>query len=143
MHANLYTGARRLAPLLLATALPAGCNDEAPPPEPMVETVELTVGTQVVEVPSTGASITISGNTSVSARFLKADGTVETLVTADEFELRLESADTGVVTFTRSGPFAGTLNKVAAGQTTIEVILFHTIEQHEDFGPHPVTITVN
>ncbi|HXV85510.1 MAG TPA: hypothetical protein VD793_02370 [Gemmatimonadales bacterium] len=136
------------APLALGVALLGGsCPDEVEQ-EPEVAAVRLTVGTQTVEVSDNGtvtpaAGITINATTNLSATFLRADGSTETLVTDAEFELRVTSQSTGVVTFTRTGPFAGTLNKLSTGPTQLSVELFHLVEQHPDFGPFPVPITVN
>ena len=136
----------RAVPLMLGLTLAeSACDDTEEPQEPAVVTMRLTVGAQVIDVTEgtvTGGPIVINGNTNLSATFLKADGSVETLVTADEFELRVTPANTNLVTFTRTGAFAGTLNRVAAGGTQLEVALFHLIEQHEDFGPVDVAITV-
>ncbi|HEX9579727.1 MAG TPA: hypothetical protein VF970_01345 [Gemmatimonadales bacterium] len=137
------------APLALSVALIGGsCPDEPLEEEPEVATLRLSVGGQTVDVSDNGTvtptgGITISANATLSASFLKADGSAETLVTADEFELRVTSQSTGVVTYTSTGAFAGTLNKLSTGGTQLSIELFHLVEQHADFGPFPVPITVN
>jgi hypothetical protein len=137
-----------IAPALIVAAGVLACDESTPPEEePAVATMRLTVGGATIDVEEdgsvTGGPITISATTAISAAWLKADGTAESLVTGAEFELTVESADEGIVTFTRTGPFAGTLNKVAAGTATAEFALLHIAEQHEDFGPFPVSIVVN
>jgi hypothetical protein len=140
---------RLVVPALVLTLGAVACEDEATPPEeePEVATMRLTVGGATVNVEEdgsvTGGPITISGNTTISAAWLKADGTAESLVNGTEFELTVEIADESFVTFSRTGPFAGTLNRVAAGTTTATFALLHIEEQHEDFGPFPVSVVVN
>jgi hypothetical protein len=139
---------RVIAPALIAAAAALACDETTPPEqEPEVATMRLTVGSATIDVEEdgtvTGGPITISGNTSISAAWLKADGTAEDLVTGADFELTVEIANEAFVTFTRTGPFAGTLNRVAAGTTTATLALLHIEEQHEDFGPFPVSIVVN
>ena len=105
-------------------------------------TITETIGGQQVNITEgAGGSVTIPlGATAVSATFLDADG--ETLDLGSAFELRLNSTNTARVTFTRSGPFAGTLNGLTAGNAVVEVVLWHIEEQHEDFGPQNLTVTV-
>jgi hypothetical protein len=73
-----------------------------------------------------------------------ADGTPDPLVTDTEFELRVESANTSVVTFTPTGAFTGTLNGLTAGNTTMEFVLWHLEEDHDEFGEgYLVPVVVN
>lgn len=142
---------RRLTVLILfaAGALGLACDDSTEPePEPEVATLRLIVGgSDTIEVATggavTGGPITIAGNTTVVAEWLRGDGTEDPVVDATTFELAVEVDDESIVTFTRTGAFAGTLNKVAAGSTSATFALFHVEEGHEDFGPFPVSITVN
>jgi hypothetical protein len=140
---------RRLARftlLAVALALPA-CNSTDPEEEPEVATMRLTIGTQTIDVDDagmvTGGPIAISANTSVSAQWLKADGSPEDLVSGAEFQLDVTSDNASFVTFTRTAAFAGTLVRVGPGSTVLRFSLFHTVEMHEDFGPFPVNITVS
>ena len=68
------------------------------------------------------------------SRGVRANGEVETLVSAAEFELRLEGLNTAIATFTRTGAFTGTLTGVAVGTDAVTVELFHTGEGHADFA---------
>ncbi|MGE0160321.1 MAG: hypothetical protein AB7T31_12995 [Gemmatimonadales bacterium] len=136
--------------LLAGGMVLAGCNDDpVVEDEPEVATMRLTIGSQVVDVDDTGAvtggpiALTTGVNPTVTAQWLKADGSAETLVTSGVFELRAEPANTAVVTFTRTGAFAGTLDGLTAGSTQIEFSLFHLEEGHEDFGPFDVDVTVS
>jgi hypothetical protein len=136
--------------LVAAGALAAACDDSTTPapPEPEVATLRLVIGgsdTVSVDVATgvvTGAPITIAATTAFVAEFLLANGQPEPLVTDAEFRLDVVPADLGVVTFSRTSAFAGTLNKVAAGATTINFALYHLVEMHNEFD-RPVAITVN
>jgi hypothetical protein len=133
--------------LAIAPALAACDSSTEPEEEPEVVAVRLTVGTQIVTVADngvvTGGPIAIGvGATAISAVFLNAAGEPDDHVSADEFELLVVPGSTGVVTFARTSAFAGTLTGVAVGNTSIEVALFHIEEQHEDFGPFLVALTV-
>jgi hypothetical protein len=141
--------AGRLTALAMLGILATACDDPAaPPPEPEVATLRLIIGGNDTVLVNTengnvvSGPITIAANTAFTAQFLKADSTAETLVNDTEFRLDVTPANTGVVTFTRSSAFAGMLNKVTAGSTTINFALFHLAEQHNEFD-HPVSITVN
>ena len=59
-----------------------------------------------------------------------------------EFELRLTPANASLLTFSRTGWFTATLTGVAAGSTSLDFVLWHRVEQHEDLGPWPVFVTV-
>jgi hypothetical protein len=133
---------------LAAGLLCAGCAGEEPDVEPTVTAIRLLVGAQTVEVSDngtvTGGPIQLSAGQDVTltATFLGAAGAVETGISAAEFEIRVEPADEGIVSFTRTGAFAGTLAGGSAGSTTVAVALFHLVEMHEDFGPFNVPVTV-
>ena len=60
----------------------------------------------------------------------------------EESQLTVTPVNTTLLTFTRTGVFAGTLTRLAAGTTALEVALFHIQEQHENFGPHNISVTV-
>jgi hypothetical protein len=141
----------RAVPLGAALALAAAvaCSDtNESHAEPEVAFMRLTVGgTQTVTVDEfgtvTGGPITIPvGNTSLVAEWLRADGTEDPNVHEDDFELRVVPANTGIVTFTRTAAFEGTLNGLQTGSTSASFALFHIEEQHEDFGPFSVGVTV-
>ena len=125
-------------------ALP-GCKKDG---DPEVDQIRLTVGTQTITITAagavTGAPITVTHGTSVavSAAFLKADGSAETLVVGPTFRLDVTPAAASV-TFTRTGDFAGTINGVTAGSTTVGVALFHVVDGENHMGPFNVAVTVN
>ncbi len=132
------------AAALAAVALAAGCSSEPEELEPEVETMRVTIGTTVINFSGgtctpVPASVTIpAGGAAVAATFLKADGSPETTVTDQEFELKVAPANR----FTRSGAFAGSLTGGAAGTAAVTFALYHKIEQHEDFGPCSLPVTV-
>jgi hypothetical protein len=136
----------RFGAVLLALAAIAGCrgitdddDNEVP-----IAAVRLTIGTQTVTInQETGAqsnAVTLAANapTAITAVALRADGQVETLVTAADFELRVTPV-TNNVTFTRTGPFSGTITRTAAGAATVQVSFWHLAEGHPEFGPHNLT----
>jgi hypothetical protein len=133
--------------MLSALVIGAACSEDEVEAEPDVATLRLLIGTNDTVLVSDNGTVTsgpiaINANTTISAQWLKADGTPETIVTDAVFQLNVIPANSGVVTFTRTSAFAGTLNRVSAGSTTIQFSLFHIAEGHEDFGPFPVSITV-
>jgi hypothetical protein len=133
--------------MLSALVIGAACSEDEVEAEPDVATLRLLIGTNDTVLVSDNGTVTsgpiaINANTTISAQWLKADGTPETIVTDAVFQLNVIPANSGVLTFTRTRAFAGTLNRVSAGSTTIQFSLFHIAEGHEDFGPFPVSITV-
>lgn len=138
-----------LGAMLAALAIGVGCAEDPVEPEPEVATLRIifaslndTVFVNVATGVVTSGPITIAANTAFTSQFIKDDGTPETLVTDAEFRLDATPANAAIVTFTRSSAFAGTLNKVAAGSTTINFALYHLVEAHNEFD-RPVAITVN
>jgi hypothetical protein len=154
MYSELRVGRfTRYLTLALALSSASACGDDdpvEPDPEPEVATMRLTVGATSVTISSNGtqsAPLTVNaGANTVTAAFLRADGSSEPLVTDAEFELQVEPTTPANLTFARTSAFSGTLtiSGLTSGQTTTaEMALFHKIEQHEDFGPFPVTLRVN
>lgn len=134
--------------LFAATALVA-CNDDpaAPDPEPQVASVRLTVGANSVTITTTSSpTLTVaSGTNTVAAEWLRADGSVESIVTDAEFELRIAQVSGTSFTWTATGARSGTLVMTglpSGGSTAARVSLFHKGEQHDDFGPLTFTLRV-
>ncbi len=129
---------------LLALTMAVGCSSEPTEEEPEVETMRLVIGTTTVNfaggtcTPSPSSVTIPTAGATVTASFLRADGTPETIVTADEFELQVTPAGR----FTRTGAFTGTIAGGTAGSASLGFALLHKIEQHEDFGPCNLTVTV-
>jgi hypothetical protein len=148
MHRSIRTrrGLPLLATLLAASTLVSACKDDDHDDEPEVATMRLTIGATTINVNQAGqvagGPVSIPRNTAtpVTAQFLRADGSPDPAVNAQEFELSV--APGAGITFTRGGPFNGTLTGTAAGQVTVRFGLFHRPENHNDFGPFPVVITV-
>jgi hypothetical protein len=153
MFASTWTR-RPLHVLVAALTLSAvaACNDDPvePEPEPEVQTLTLTVGTSVVTIDrATGAAsgqlVVPAGTSTVTAVWRKADGSIEDLVTSDEFDLKFEPDNPANLSWTANGAFGGTLTTtgLTSGQTTTaQVSLFHRAEGHPDFGGYPVTIRI-
>jgi len=124
-------------------ALGACSDPEEEEEEPDVATMRVTIGATVVDF-SGGCTPSVAGVTipttgaQVSAAFLRADQTPDPAVTAAEFELAVTPASR----FTRTSAFAGALSGGAAGQAQVTFALLHVEEQHEDFGPCSLTVTV-
>ena len=142
---------RRAARLLTAavslTAV-AACNDRAEPDDDPGEEVEsmwlvVTQGTtNTTYTIATSGTVTPSplrvpaGQSTVTATFLRADGSVVSASDLADFRLELSPRSGSTLTFTRTGPFVGTLNVTASNGTVIPVTLclFHAGENHCDFG---------
>lgn len=141
-----FRSARRFA-LLAASAMALAACSEEEAHEVEVDFMRITAGAQTVTVNSTGAVTggPIALNTgvarSISVAFLAADMTSDALAEhADEFQVSV-TVPAGV-TFTRTGPFAGTLTASAAGSYNVGFALLHIEENHEDFGPFNVAVSV-
>jgi hypothetical protein len=134
--------------LSIATTTAACDDDEEVEPEPDIATMRLVIGTQTITVNETGTvtggPILLARNTptTVTATFLRADGTADPLVTTAEFRLNGTSDHAAVATFTFTSGFSGTITGLTAGTTVLRFSMFHIAEGHADFGPHPVPITV-
>jgi hypothetical protein len=142
---------RRLFHFVLICALigtyTACSDDEEEDDEPTIGSMRIIVGTQTVTVSSsgvvTGGPIVIpTGNTAISATFLLPNGQVETKVDAATFRLDVATDNAAMASFTRIGAFNGTLVGGTKGSTVLRFALFHLAEQHNDFGPFPVPVTV-
>ena len=124
------------------------CNSTDAEPEPEVETARIVLGADTVLVDSDGTvsngPITIGvGSTAFSVQWLKADGSIETLVDPGEYQLEVASSNPGIVVFTRASAFGGNLVGISVGSTTVDFQLFHVEEGHADFSGHPVQVIVN
>jgi hypothetical protein len=136
---------------LLAVSLTAtACNDDStgPEPEPAVTQMRLTFGngqTLTLTGTSTPTLRIPVGATTVTAQFLRADGSVDPVATAPTFRLRV-IAPSGNISYAQNATnaFAGTLTATTATNTPIPVTfgLLHVAEDHTDFGPLTVQITV-
>jgi hypothetical protein len=137
--------------LIASPALFVACDDDdpvEPDPEPTFNRVEFTMTgggqTRVDTITTTGVQTGNrnfpAGTTSVAitgTRFLRADGTVDPIVSAADFELRGGTAGTSTgVTFalTTGQSFQGTISGLTNGARTIRMVLWHKGDNHEDFS---------
>lgn len=115
--------------LLLAVALASACVEGSLDPTPDVATLLLLFSgndTVMVDVESgsvTSGPIGVVSSAAFTAEFFASDGTPDMRVTEVGFQLNVTPANAGIVTFDRTTPFAGTLNKVSAGSTQITFAL--------------------
>ncbi|HYW32581.1 MAG TPA: hypothetical protein VE869_13875 [Gemmatimonas sp.] len=141
-----------VAAALLATSLVStACNDSSGPddePEPAVTSMRLTFGNgQTLTLTGTGTqTLRIPvGATTVTAQFLRADGSVDPIAVTPTFRLQV-TPPTGSITYAQNATnaFAGTLTATTATNTVIPVTfgLLHIAENHTDFGPLTINITV-
>ena len=138
-----------MAPVLAFALIASACGDDPVDagPEPDVATMRLVVGAQTINVNAdngvvTGGPIVIAANTNVSvtATFLRADGSPDPLVTGSAYGLDVVPSLPSM-TFTRTGPFTGTLRGTVAGSTTVQFGLLHLGPGHTEFE-HFVSVTV-
>ena len=141
-----------LAPLFATVAMLAACDDDPAEaiddPAEAIATIQLTVGASTVTLNTSGTVIAgpspiviPTGTQNVTATFLN-DAGASVNAELGEFELRLTPANASLLTFSRTGAFTATLTGVAAGSTSLDFVLWHNVEQHEDLGPWPVLVTV-
>lgn len=145
---QLSRNARRAALLALSVFAVAACSDDTDDHEVEVDFMRITAGAQQLMVNSTGAvtggplALQAGVGRAITVDFLKADMTTDALGDeAGEFQVAV-TVPAGV-TFTRTGPFAGTLTASAAGSYDVSFALLHVEENHEDFGPFPVAVSVS
>ena len=141
--------AKWMMPVLAFVMMTSACGNDPvdESEEPNVATMRLVVGAQTINVNAyngavTGGPIVLAVNTNVpvTATFLRADGSADPLVIAAMFDLDVTPA-LGNVTFTRTGPFAGTLRGTVVGTTVVQFGLLHLGEGHNEFE-HNVAVTV-
>jgi hypothetical protein len=143
----------QLALVIGCVSIVAACGDDdpvEPEPEPEVQTMTLTAGASSITIDkTTGApsgQLTIpSGTSTITATFRKADGSIESLVTGAEFDVRIRPATGTPFTWTPNTSLGGAIvtSGVTSGQTIASTVdLFHREENHADFGPFNFTIRI-
>lgn len=142
---SLFQRSRRVAALAAVALSLAACTSSEDPHEVEVNMMRITLGATSYTVNSSGAylgpvTLTQGVATDVSVEFLDAAMQDALAEHADEFQVTIEPGSG--ITFARTGPFSGTLTGTAAGDVVVSFALLHIEENHEDFGPFPVTITV-
>lgn len=143
-----YIRSARLAILAVTALALAACTATDEGIEAEVEFMQVTVGATTVTVNSTGSitggpiSMTALTDESVTVEFLDA-GMADALGEhADDYQVNITTP--AQLTFTRTGPFSGTLVSTSAtpGTYNIQVSLFHIPESHADFGAFGIPVTV-
>ncbi|MEX0891331.1 MAG: hypothetical protein WEB88_04105 [Gemmatimonadota bacterium] len=142
---------RRTAVMALALPLAvllAGCGGDTVEPhdEELPQEMQLNLGGTLVTVSDNGSYtpnplILPVGAYEVSVEFRDDQGVVME-IRDDEYRLEISSDDGTVLTYSSSSAFTGTLTASAAGSTAIRPQLFHIQEGHADFGPFPISVTV-
>ena len=156
--ANLPRRATRVLAALALATFAAACDDDdavAPEPEPETASIVLTVaGTGVANQTLTWntssravtpASITIPAGATrtVTAQFLRADGSADPVVNANDFRLDFTVASGTSATIAKNGNLAATITAGnTAGATQVSMALFHLEEGHQEYTSNAVTITV-
>src|SRR5687768_12792331 len=106
--------------VVVSVSIVAACGDDdpvEPEPDPEVQTMTLTAGSSSITfdrtvggVTPSGSSLTIpAGTTTITATFRRADGSIETLVTGAEFDVRIRPASGTPFTWTPNSNLGGTL----------------------------------
>ena len=140
---------RRLAALaliaLVASGTAACSDDEDEDDEPSIGQITLQIGSVTINSiggnpPSTPVVIP-RGNHAVTVTTRASNGQTITL-SPSEFELRITSTNNAVASYSKATAFGGTLNAAAAGSATLNVQLFHLVENHPDYEIRTLPITV-
>jgi len=143
--------ARTIAAASMIALVATACSDDPThvEEEPEVATMRIIVGNDTVNVNAkTGAvtggpiMLTTGQDAAVTVQFLGGNGVADPLVQATTFRLDVTPASTAAATFTRTGPFTGTLRGVQAGNTSVSFALLHLEHDHEEFK-WPVSVTVS
>ncbi|MBM4193537.1 MAG: hypothetical protein FJ202_04045 [Gemmatimonadetes bacterium] len=144
------------AAVLALSLFAGGCKKDATAPEeeePEVATMRLTInGTTVVNVSEngtvTGTFRIPVGTSTVVATWLKADGSADPIASdASAFRLAVvvpSNANGVAFALSATNNFTGTFTATSNTMTAVPVTfgLFHIAEQHTDFGPFTVPVTV-
>ncbi len=140
------------AALVVLSLFTAACKDgtgkdEA---EPEIASMRLAVGASAVTVSAngtvTGGPLLIPrGASTLTVSYLRADGSVEPLVTPSVFRTTVTiPASVAGLTYTANptNGLNGSFNATGATGGTVQVGLLHIAENHTDFGPFPVLVQV-
>lgn len=137
-----------MAAMVLAGALGCATNDDPGDTDPVIGRMVITIdGTDYSATQTAGGfggqvALTSSGIVNFSASFYRPDGTRETVITADDFEVRVAPDNSGSpfgapIEFERSGAFTGLISGMEEGdELTAYFSLFDKTELNSDFGPY-------
>lgn len=139
---------RRSRAMLVATiGLLATACKLPEPGHPEVEVMRLTLAGQApVLVNSVGAvsgTLTLTQNVStlLTVEFLDANQQDALVDFADEY--RVNVATSPGLSWVTTGAYTGTITASVTGPVQLTLAMFHLTDAEEEFGPFPVTITVN
>lgn len=148
MHRTMFVRFRQFVAVSTLVAGLGACKNNTGPDEvePEVATMRITLANGATA--SVNASGTVTGTLTLTAgsataftvEFLTASGAPDPVVTPAVFQASV-TPNAGI-TFARTGNFTGTLRGDATGTVTVRFGLLHTKENHNDFGPFPVPVTV-
>lgn len=137
----------RIAALVLLPVMAACEGDDGGGPDTdpgdEVETIRLAIGTQTVELTNGTANRAMDiprGNSTMTATFLRANGTAVALPATGSFSIVVTSVNNARVTSTQVSPYVVTLNGLQSGPSTLQVSLRHG--SHDELGPWPMTVNV-
>lgn len=150
-----YRALRMLALLATVSIVATACDDDDPvgEQEPNTQRVVLTIGTGATAqtITWTTANATVSPNTitiprgesrTVTAQFLRSDGTPDPVINATDFRLDFAVTGTGI-TVTKNGNLGATITAGnAAAQPTIIMKVVHLDEGHDEYVSTAVTVNV-
>lgn len=133
-------------PLALAAAACGDSPTDAHDDEEFPAEMRLTIGAQTITMSDNGTFtpnpvFVAPGTYQVSVEFLDDEGVIMEL-DGEEVRFEMASDNAGLLSYQASGSFTGTLTAAGAGATVLRPQLFHIEEGHPDFGPFPLTITV-
>ena len=159
MLASASRRATRVLAALSLAFLATACDDDdegvGPEPEPETTSIVLTLaGTGVANQTITWntangavtpATITLAPGASrtVTAQFLRGDGTADPIVTSQLFRLDFNPTSGNAVTVAKNGNLAATITAGSTpGTTVLTMELFHLEENHEEYTSNAVTFQV-
>ena len=143
-------GGRWVVAALPVALLLAGCGDDedpVAPEEPEIAVIRIAAGTQLLTISENGTvqggplEVPDDGSVTVVGTFFDSDNQ-EVSLSTDEFVLNFEPAAPGLLGFERTSAFRGILRGLGPASTTLRIGLFHEGEEHYEFGPFPIPVTV-
>ena len=148
----MFAAARKSSALILSIiclGVGSACKDSTGPADNEPEVVEIKLsfsngGSTLINSTGTvqsGPTIEPGRSLSFTAQFLDAADTNYFSLSPEKFELTVTPGPG--LTFTRTGPFAGTLTAGSStGTVPVQFGLLHITKNHTDFGPFTLNFRV-